>query len=375
MSVDVQLAHQCPHMIMEEVVALNSDRQSVETQSPIASSNTVRMLVNNDFYIPTAGLFSQAQLIGEFGGPFRVDACDNDLTVTSSTETTTISLPDGRVSAETVARMLITTLSDVAVEVTNGRLILTDTSRIGQASRILVSGSAASALGFRHQRGARGRMVYPPWGVYESPVSPDAYGGRRPKFRLPVMGNPLLKVTYVTQPQWCRRCGTTFIESDVRFDLQGDTLLVANENLLYQAALKIILTRIQSNPFHPSYGSGVTSRLGMKAIGATATLLTEDVQKALSVMQNLQGKQAKYQAVSRRERLYAVQSVRVMPHESDPTTFLVNVVVTNASGEPVEITIVFSVAGVVALAGSNGLSLGLESTGLSATESAQFAVR
>jgi hypothetical protein len=158
----------------------------------------------------------------------------------------------------------------------------------------------------------------------------------------------------------------------VRFDLQGDVITIVDENLLYQAALKIILTQIGSNPFHKTYGSSITSRIGLKAIGATATLLTEDVQRALSTMRQLQDEQSKYQQVSRKERLYSVLSVRVVPNEDDLTAFLVNVVVSNSSGTPVSITIVFSVAGVVALTGSNGLSLGLGPTGLSNDEAARF---
>jgi len=160
-----------------------------------------------------------------------------------------------------------------------------------------------------------------------------------------------------------------FIENDIRFNIQGNVIVIRDENLLYQAALKILQTRIRSNPFQAFYGSSIVSRIGTKAVGATATLLTEDVQMALRNLQSLQTAQAKYQAVTAKERLYTVSSVNVTQSQDDLTVFLVDVVVLNASNQPVSISIVFSVPGVVALAGSNGLSLGLDYAGLTQVQS------
>jgi hypothetical protein len=107
-------------------------------------------------------------------------------------------------------------------------------------------------------------------------------------------------------------------------------------------------------------------------VGAVTSLLTEDVQNALATMQALQQAQTKFQVVSAKERLYAVSSVRVTPSPNDPTAFEVDVVVRNAAGDPVSITIVFSVPGAVALTGSNGLSLGLGGVGLTSAQSARL---
>lgn len=370
MSVEYQLAHSCPHLILEEVVALSSDRRSLVPKAPVASSNIVRILANDGVYIPPGGLYSQAQITGALGGPFRIQSCDRTFTVTSSSETATVTLPTGsRITADAVAKLLRAQLTDVAVEVVDGHLTLTDASNYGMESSILVSGSAAPALGFKGQRGARGRKVYPGWELASQPVLTV---GRFPRFREPLRQNPMFKVAYVAPVERCPRCGGTFIENDYRFNLQGDPLLIQDENLLYQAALKILLTLIRSNPYHPSYGSAITSRIGTKAVGAVTSLLTEDVQNALSTMQALQTAQAKYQQVSAKERLFAVSSVKVTPSPDDPTVFEVDVVVRNAAGDPVSITIVFSVPGVVALAGTNGLSLGLEAAGLTNAQSARL---
>lgn len=370
MSTEFQLAFPCPHLVLEEVVALSDDRRSLIPKAPVASSNVVRVLANDESYIPPGGLYSQAQLVGAVGGPFRTQKCDTALVVTSSTETGTFTIPVGTaVRPEAVATLIRAQMSSVLVEVIRGHLVLTDVASFGMDSSIRVSGSAASSLGFLVQRGARGRQVYPGWDLA---TDASVSYGRYPKFRSSVRANPMFKVAYVAPVERCPRCGGTFIENDYRFNLQGDSILIRNEDLLYQAALKVLLTRIRSNPYHPSYGSGITSRIGTKAIGVVTTLLTEDVQNALSSMQALQSAQAKYQAVAAKERLYAVSSVRVTPSASDPTVFQIDVVVLNAAGSPVQINIVFSVPGAVALTGSNGQSLGLETTGLTSAQSARL---
>jgi hypothetical protein len=362
MSKDFQLAFPCPHLVMEEVVALGADRRSLVPKGPVAASGVVRVLVNDEAYVPPGGLFAQAQLTASFSGPFRVQACDRTFTVEGSTESASFELPVGnRVSSTDVLRMLLNGLADVAPEVVQGRLVLTDTGRAGLASSVKVGGPGAASLGFTQQRGARGRQVYPGWGLASSP---SLVTGRYPQFVAPVRQNPVFKVTYVTEGNLCPRCVGTYIENDYRFNLQGDSVLVQDENLLYQAALKILLTQLRSNPYHPGYGSAIMSRVGTKAVGAVTSLLTGDVQTALANLQLMQQEQAKHQTVSAKERLYAVTSVRVTPSPSDPTVFEVDVSVVNASGTPVSISIVFSVPGAFALAGTNGLSLGLGPSGL-----------
>jgi hypothetical protein len=378
-SKDFQLGFRCPHLVIEEPVGLGDDRRSLETMAPVASTQLVRVLANNQFYIPPQGLYSQAIIEGALSGPFRIIKYDEDLTVTSSTETKTVTLPRGlRVTTDTIVKLFRDVLQDIVVQNDRGYLVFADVAKIGPASRIRVSGRAYKSVGFRHQQQIRGRQVYPPW-VLEKRVDTlpevnrvDVYTHARfPKFIQPVKTNPHFKVTYTAPPSRCVRCRGTYIENDWRFNRLGEPLFIENDDLLYQAALKILLTERGSNPFHPQYGSLLVTRIGSKAVGAVAVLLNEDVRTAIARMQFLQKGQAKYQRVSLRERLYSVLAVDVRPHRNDQTAFLIDVVVTNASGEPVKISIVFSVPGAVALAGSNGQSLGLDTTGLTPAESRQ----
>lgn len=388
MSIDFQLAHRCPHLIMEEPVDIGGDRRSLVTRAGIASNTILRVLANNAYYVPPAGLHSQALLVGAESGPFQIFGCHGDanaastdpnwLQVTGSTESATFTLPPGnRITADRLVRLFRAELDDVVVTNENGYLNFVDVGSIGTESRVTLSGRGADAIGFSEQRSARGREVYPPWVLAErQDVLPRVNRNgqvidvaKYVRFTRSVRPNATWKVTYATYPDRCLRCGGTFVENDWRFDIQGDLVTVQNENLLYQAALKILLTRRGSNPYHTAYGSDIMTRIGGKAVGATAQLIREDVRSALARMQSLQRQQAEYQQVTLKERLFSILSVEVLPHNTDPTAFLVDVVVSNGSSDPIRLTIVFSVPGAIALAGTNNLTLGLDTTGLTTAQS------
>jgi len=387
MSIDFQLGHRCPHLVVEEPVSIGDDRVSLITKAPIASTTLLRVLANNAYYIPSNGLYSQAILYGAGSGPFQIEGCisenglsvdSNVVTVTSSTESKTFALPIGnRVTTDALVRVFRAKFTDIIVLNEDGHLVFMDVAKIGPESRISISGRGRDAIGFGNQWRAKGQEVYPAWRLNSrADILPVVNRGpyvfdhsRYVQFARPVKLNPTFKVTYAAPPERCPRCRATFVENDWRFDIEGELITVENEDLLYQAALKILLTRIGSNPYHTAYGSGIINRIGAKAVGAVATQIQDDVRTALSRMQSLQKQQAQYQKVSLKERLYSILSAEVFPHDTDPTAFLVDVVVSNGTNEPVRLSIVFSVPGAVALAGTNNLTLGLESTGLTVEES------
>jgi phage baseplate assembly protein W len=274
-----------------------------------------------------------------------------------------------------IAKLNLAQFAVAAVADNNGHLAFTDKASVGTASFVAVSGTAAASLGFGkagvnlYQRKAQGKTLFPSWQVY---TPPNLITSRYPIFSEVVPTDTVFKVTYTVPGNRCLRCGSTLVENDIRFDSAGQGVLIENENLLYQASLKILLTNRGSNPYHPWYGSDIQSRIGRKAQSGVATLLTEDVRKALMRLQTLQTEQAKYQQVTFKERLYAIDAVQVQQHEQDPTTFLINVRVRNASSAPVNLSIVFTVPSVVALMGSNGLMLGTAAVGLLPDQAAQL---
>jgi hypothetical protein len=86
-----------------------------------------------------------------------------------------------------------------------------------------------------------------------------------------------------------------------------------------------------------------------------ASIIDEDVRRALENLQRLQQEQAKYQQVSFKEQLYQILSIQTRPHIQDPTIFLVDVFVRNASQEPVNISVVFAIPSVVSRLVSNDI--------------------
>lgn len=366
---------------MEEPVTLAADRRSVTTRAPISGAASVRLLVNDAVYVPAGGLYSQAVLTSSMAAPYRIERCrgtvgpdGNLFTVTTGTGSASVRLPEGsRLTLEQVRRALrLSPINDlVVVTDLNGALSLVEANDAGPTSFVRVSGRGAESLGFI-QVGARGQEVYPPWELLSrSDINPTTIPtgvlivpSRFPVFRTEVRGNPTIKATYAAMPERCPRCGATYVENDYRFDPQGDIITIENEDLLYQACLKAILTVQGSNPFHPAYGSKVLTRIGQKIVGASASLVKEDVVNALTQVKNLQSGQRKYQRVRDRELLYAIQSVDVRPSAEDPTVYFVDVVVRSGSNQPVSLTTVFTVPGAVALAGSNNTALGLEGVGL-----------
>lgn len=372
MSLEFQLAGPCPHISLDEVVALDGDRRSLFTRQSVASLGSVRVTANDDQIIPASGLYTTAQLISSVSGPFDLNQGEDSLMVTTPRGTQSISLgvmgTQRLTGAQVVKELLRRGLTVAFPEESTGYLLLSDTSTVGPESYVRVGGPAASLLGFGAAGvsdrlwGAVGKQVYPGWRLANKgvPGTLDRY----PQFVSRVQPNPVFRVSYATTAARCLRCRATHVENDIHHTQAGDAILIQNEDLLYQAVLKILLTDIGSNPFFPWYGSTIRSRIGAKALGGVAALISEDVRKALSRVQKLQVEQSKYQQVTLKEKLYAIQSVQVLQHEQDPTTFLVDVVVQNASGEPVSLSIVYAAPGVVSLMGTNGLFLGQEPAGV-----------
>jgi hypothetical protein len=387
LSIEIRESYPCPHLIVEERVALGPDKMAVPIRAPVAVADSVRVLVNDSHYVPKNGLYAQAALTASLSGPYNIQRCTDTLgpqgnvvRIQTSVDTTDVSIPTGsRVTAEAVVSAIRGSSSQVVVGLSpTNALVLLDPNNVGTKSLVRISRTdggvpsigVLAALGFDSQQGARGQMVYPPWqlqtrqDVFPTTMEVGRFPvkARYPKFIAPLKGNPTVKVSYVSFPERCPRCQGTYVENDYRFDKSGAVITIDNENLLYQACLKMLLTEVRSNPYHPRYGSGIMGMIGMKRMGAAATLIQEKVQQALEKVQNLQNGQRKFQRVTDRERLYAVLNVNVSSPPSDPTAFQVDVVVQNASQQRIPISIAFSVPGAVALAGSTGASLGAQPT-------------
>ena len=274
MSQDYQLAWPCPHLTVEEVVALDSDRRSLDTRQPVGGAGTVRISVNDESLIPSSGLKSFATLFSTLSGPFDILENEDTFTIETSTSTFTITFGVKGIARwstdKVIQKILAQSFESGVLENVNGHLAITDSLTVGGDSKVKVSGTAAASLGFGDpakngsQYQARGKDIYPGWGLA---LRPDEITNRFPQFVSPVQGNPVFKVTYSVPVNRCLRCRATHIENDIRFAADGHAILVDNEDLLYQASLKILLTDRGSNPYHAWYGTTIRERIGSKALG------------------------------------------------------------------------------------------------------------
>lgn len=353
MSQDFQIAFPCPHIIREEQVSLSPDRKTLLTRQAIGGQGAIRILTNDSLEIPQGGLSSSADLIGSYIEPFSIPINNQELTVTTQGGSFTTTLPSGSITAQDILSLLVPTNLVVASKDSAGRLIFKESQFLGPSSVLIMSGSAIEHIGFKDQRGSVGKIVFPSWNLVGR-----GQDGYKIVFNSEVRSNPYFKVDYQVPRSRCLRCSSTGVENDFRFDETGEALLVNNENLLYQSCVKLLLTRVGSNPYHRWYGTTLINKVGAKAVGGVANAIRFEIIRALDDFKDVQGQQAKYQSVSPKERLMAIESVNVQTDPNDPTVFLINVVVRNASNQPVVISIVFSVPGAVALSGTNQLTLG-----------------
>lgn len=381
MSYEIRIGWPCSHLILEEPTFLSADRRSLGTKAPVANQDSVQILVDDKYYIPQTGFYSQALLTGSRSAPFQIQTCSglagpdaNLLTISSSSGSLEVRLPEGdSVSLKEVLKAIRSANVNevVAVGSYNGAVRLLDNAAFGSASFLRVGGAGADALGWEVQKGTRGKMLYPPWKlhtereVYPSPQLANALTvvSRYPVFQAPIKGHCTFKISYVSTPERCPRCNATYVENDYRFDALGQPILIYNEDVLYQSCLKILLTSIGSNPFHPLYGTRLMDSIGQKRFGDAAVALKAEIQKGLNKVKTIQKQLREYQSLSLREQLYSVVSVDVAEGD-DPTTFLVSCIVQSASGKPIRLSIAYTAPGATALAGSNGQTLGLNSAGL-----------
>ncbi len=374
MSYDFHLAHPCPHLTIEETVPLGADRVSLIPRQPIANSRL--RLTANGITLPQTGLLTGATITGALSGPFRILKGSEDLILRNRTEELKVPLPIGSRIETSVLRTFLTkalagATVHIQVEDQDGFLVLKDSLEEGLSSRISVRGPAAQAIGFAAQYQAKGHALYPAWNFAEQPLLITTSGlkvqtisSRYIRFVRPIQTNPIFRLTYTTMQAKCRRCLGTGIENDFTVLASGSFLEVRNEDKLNQGVLKILSTLRGSNPFHPEYGTDLLRRIGLKALGPNINTITEDVSRALALYQRIQEIQAKYMDVTAQERLGSVLSVTTTPSPRDPTVFEVVIVATTNANTPVVIRTVYAAPGTAALAGSNGLSLGLQGFGL-----------
>lgn len=337
MSKEIQVSFDCEHTTIEEIALLDSTKTKLESSQPIVSKNNVKVKANFS-EIPSFGLRTTAELVSFYSGPFFIEATARLLEVKNSKEVLSVSLPVGeRVATNKVVAEINKNAKTLFATNIKGHLAVTDLSETGENSVVQISGNAIESFGFHIQSEARGVTVFPSWSLKDGVIV----------FSSRIKENPVFHLSYITERQFCKRCQGSGRELDPRIDSKGRYIEIENENLLYQAALKILLTERGTNPYHPWYGSTLQSKIGSKAILGIASSIREDVRNTLINLQRLQQEQGKYQPVSLKEKLYRVLSTEVLQNNEDPTVFLINVEVQNASLEAVSLSILYSTTNIL----------------------------
>lgn len=364
MSRDVQIAFNCPHIIGEERVNLGTDRRTLYTSKPISGPSVVQVRANDDVIVsPFTGVVTTASLKSYRKEPYRVLLANRNLVIKAQGGIKTVQFPTGYLSAQQVVATIQQAAGTIVTSTNaNGYVTITDKGDGGPASFVRLSGSATQPLGFDLQSGAKGQTVIPPWKLYSrNVVNPEDTVdslGYYIGFDQVVKQGVYFTVTYPVFPYHCLRCLTTEVENDYRFDAQGKPLMVEGYNLLYQACLKVLLTDLKSNIYFPWYGTTLRGLIGSKVVGGSVAGMRQAVSTALTMLQNLQTAQAKYQRVTAEERLFSVDNISVTPVPDDPTSFLISVDVRSYSSQSVNISIVYTAPGTFALPGTNNLALG-----------------
>ena len=135
----------------------------------------------------------------------------------------------------------------------------------------------------------------------------------------------------------------TIEKGDIKIGLSGSVQIVSGNSKLKQDIVKILLTDLGDNKFHPKYGSHV----GALQIGhyADSKLMSLDIEKsarnALKNLMALQRSQSRRQALAPGETIVDILNVTVKRDDVDPRLY--NIFVSVLTQELTEVSSFVSV--------------------------------
>ena len=343
MSFDLQIAYACPHYIRYERVALQNGIYIIPS-SPINGIGLVEVR-RDGVVLEPQGNTREALLKTPNVSPFRVKSNSNTLTIkTTEGYENTITVPSKIYKAQSLITLLQPMLGSITLKEDSRKSLVFTDDRLGVGYTL--SGSLLKALGFDKQKQVvKTKKTTPSWGLVQR------LNGYDLKFEKTLEPEGLLEISYTTEKEYCRRCGSTGVENDLRWDEFGELQSIGGTDLLYQNVAKTLLTELGSNPYHAWYGSNANRLIGQKNNAAIGVSLRLSVQQALDKFQKVQQDLKRVQDITPEERLISVQSVDVAQLNDNATAVLCNVVVVSGANKPVSVNIVFSVPGTISLDG------------------------
>jgi hypothetical protein len=345
MSQDFLLASYCPHeIIQEKVTSINSDRRTITLKNSVEDKTSVKIYFNGEL-IPPHGKELPATIESFNSSPFKLSSGNMvfskyKLIKDPIPTTFSVSIPQGYYSAVDLAQKINSHKDNTFIKANNnqGFLTLQDSSgHFGSASIISVSSPLLDVLGLSSSI-TQGKVLFPGWTV-------SLMGSQLPSFitfKAPISANPEIKVSYRTYANVCMRCMSSGVENDLTFNTYGEPVLITDENLLFQACMKVLLTKGGSNPYHTWYGANLDKFLGQKALNSVIPFIKEEIRKALEKLQGVQQQQKMSQNVTSGESFYRISSIDVSINPENPQIFNIDVTVINNNTEPVNITILYT---------------------------------
>lgn len=342
MSYDLHIAHACPHHIRYERVGITNGRL-VSPRSPIGGTGLLEIR-RDGIPLSQEGNLREAFTVTPQPSPYRVRSGKNTLSLsTTNGYRKEIEIPAKIYNTQSLHSLLSSQFEEISIQMEGKSLKFTDNlSGIG----FTLSGSVLPSLGFPSQKEVvKSKRITPSWSLIKRLNGYDLL------FSKTLSPEGLLEISYTTPKEFCRRCNSTGVENDVRWDDGGSVGLVQGTDLLYQNVAKTVLTELGSNPYHKYYGSNALTLLGRKVNSGTAMSLRDSVTQSLSKLVEVQRLQKQVQPLSPEELILGVESVRVEQIGDDVTSLLCNVVVRSGANRPVSVNVIFAVPGSIPLNG------------------------
>ena len=356
MSYDFALQKLCSHEIRMETGLYDGTRGTVSFRTP-PSNQRVGVWIDG-VNVPPMGLWSYATLIFTNSGPYRIRRGENDLIYmrVGNEPPSFIQLLTGNVRASDLVKDLALKIPSLVFSVQRERVMIqsriptrdaafsfmdprwTDkTQSLPTTARVL---AAYSRLGIVPGRIAAGRQLFPSWTVEKDTLSSWDMD-RVVQFHGKISNqSPLVQVSYVTHPTYCRRCGGTKVEFD--YNVMGSTYeSIDGVDLLAQEFDKFLFTRLGSHWKWTWLGSKLIDRIGGKGATAFTTvnaMLSMDVNQAFIVYQNIKMQQSQNtpaQQVTDEEYPTSMRAVNVQTLPNDPTVALVGITLVCRSLKPI----------------------------------------
>jgi phage baseplate assembly protein W len=344
MSKDALLAHACPHFIRYERASIVGEREII-TRSPISSSNLLLLRFNGE-EIPKEGLLLASETVFPSSAPYRFTNDTATLSVSSDGVEKAISFPTSKIfTQQEVVLFLNKNLPfPIFAEPYESSIKLTNQKN---SSGLVLKGSSLKKLGYKTSKiSIKNKKTVGAWNLAKL-----FGGGFKVFFKEEEYFKGVVDISYLTEKRFCRRCVSTGVENDFRFNTKGEIETIQDHNLLYQSLSKMLLTEITSNPYHNWYGSNAMTLIGRKVSASVVQSLRGSVRDALTTFKSVQDRQASIQSMSLKERLRRVVGIDVSTIGEDETSYLVSIVAESMSSEEVNINIIFAVPGSFSLDG------------------------